>query len=68
MSKLTVRMGKRQQYLVIKLHNGAFLNIKQDDEGVVVDLWAKPDEHGELQAEPVATTYALYTELNGESE
>jgi hypothetical protein len=56
------RAKSDEEYLFVDVDGVATIVIKADDEGIVVDVYPLP-----AGGDPVASTYALYSELTGET-
>jgi len=61
--KITETTEGQHQYIMIDLNQGGCVQVKLDDEGVVVDVWAiGSDDLGG----PIASTWSTYQELKAE--
>jgi len=58
--KITETTEGQHQYIMIDLNQGGCVQVKLDDEGVVVDVWAiGSDDLGG----PITSTWSTYQEL-----
>jgi len=61
--KLTETTEGQHQYIMIDLNQGGCVQVKLDDEGVVVDMWAVGNIGGDDVTGPIASTWSTYQEL-----